>query len=298
MKPFLLLWGLLVGTAVAGRAMTLAGQVVAPRGQLTADVAVELRPVLTGWVSGDLEELVRSYARLRRTTRMASDGTFVFTGVAPGSFLVRATATGLVAETPGPVVLVEDRPAPPVRLVLQQDAELTVQITPPRDRDGHAWIVVLAHGLDDRLEGPADDTGTWRRSGLLPRNYSLEVRKDHGIQVWERRQLQVVPGMQVVPVGFQPVALAGRVTRDGSPLRASLLFYAPDGSLVSWVEATADGSFRGDLPHPGRWTVRIVDWTRLPRREEQELDVPRPAGPEPVQLELQLPAISAAARRR
>jgi hypothetical protein len=310
MRPCFFLWGLFVATAVAAgplrisvaidpanwplRPISLAGEVVVERGNLPADVQLELRPVLTGWFSGDLRALERSYALLRRTTRPTRDGAFSFTGLTPGSFVVRATAKGLAAETPDPIVLVEDQPAPLVRLALQQDAEVRLQITPPLDGEGHPWIVGLDRWFGDRMEGAADINGKWLRSGLLPGGYALDVRKDHGIHACEHRQLRVIPGMPTVFIEFHSVAIEGRVTRTGEPVRAAILFRGEDQRLVSWLESADDGSFSGDLPHPGRWVIEIVDWKRSARREVQELEVRPNAGLQRAHVELRLPAASAA----
>jgi hypothetical protein len=269
------------------RALTLDGQVIVERGNLPAAIAVELRQMPVN-IGGNEAGLERMWARMRRTTHTASDGTFTFTGVAPGPFFLRANAAGLAGETPS-MDIGGSEPPPRVLLVLKPEVELRVQITPPRDREGQPWKLELVRGFfSDRLSGETDATGKWSPAALMQGRYSLVVAKAKGM--WARRELMVEPGMAAVVVEFHPLAVAGRVTRGGAPRRAAVLFRGADGSLVSWLEAGEDGGFHGEVPEAGRWTVEVVDWSPGAPREVMQLDLARPSAGEPQWLELQLPA--------
>jgi len=226
---------------------------------------------------------------LAQKTMPDSRGFFQFRDLRPGVYRLQASA-----EDRAPAVLerlevqegLENRILRP--LVLPPLASFEVRVRPALPPEGERWRVLLDRPeiSTDRITGMADATGTWRREDLIPGSYRVLIDTPTG--AYHEQRLEISASSRPLEVDLPIVAIEGRLTTDGEPIRSRLLFEDPSGGEVVGVVSDLDGVFSSHLPRPGEWR-----FSYLGRRGEKHsyslVQVDRRKDGEPTWLDLELP---------
>jgi hypothetical protein len=182
--------------------------------------------------------------------------------LAPGDYLVDATAPGLISDT-RQVRILEGREAElSAPLVLQPPRALTLHTTPLRAPGNTQWLVTLDkldrdHGVEREITDEVSTTGEWKRAGLVPGHYLLQLSRIHG-DAWFTRELDI-DGDTNVDAAMQFVKVSGRLTLGGHPFAAQLAMSDDAGERRILLHSLADGAFRAILPDvaAGKWNVAV-----------------------------------------
>lgn len=237
------------------------------RGELDAG-ELALRPGAS--ISGSIESVRGARIELRPETLApveadgwhaspSPEGFFQFTGVAPGTYEVRATAPEHSPSRVRSLVVGESREyvVPPMKL--ERPISLRVQITPPADAMQRPWTVLLERSDGTRTtpvaETAADVTGWWESEPVVHGLYYLAVRDANGGRMYSER-LEITSATGVVEVRLKVIRVRGSVTSGVKPFRAKLDFHQTGGRSVM-TDTDADGNYAALLPSDGKWHVRI-----------------------------------------
>jgi hypothetical protein len=261
------------GTLRVERALSVTGRVEAESGAvLPTGAAVELQRTWVNAVSNEAS-LARMREVLRWSTSPDAGGGFRFTRLAPGWYVLKATAPGFAAAYAGAFEL---KPAaagsgPEERhLILRRPAEVRVAISPPLDPLGRPWHVGLRDPLadlaaDDGRSRDADATGLWSQAGLAPGMYRLSVTAGtpcngawcrSTVSVWADRTVEVKIGAPPVVLEFHGVEVEGRLLRAGEPVAGALMLTTAGGLRVD-LASGEDGSFRATLPAEEKFLMAL-----------------------------------------
>ena len=208
--------------------------------------------------------------------RPSRDGFFQFTGVAPGTYEVRATAPGRSAARVRSIVIGEAREyiVEPL-LRLDPVAPLRVKITPPADALQRPWTVLLETNdgtvTAPAAESPADVTGWWESTPVASGLYSLTIRDAGGARLHSQR-LEISSATGIIDVRLLLIPIRGSVTAGVKPFPSKLGFHQTGGKSVE-IETDSDGRFTGLLPGAGEWQVRIQSPDRRFYVVKREVDV-------------------------
>jgi hypothetical protein len=260
-----------LGTVTFRRGASVVGWVAA-----TGNISDLSRTVLTllPYMQGPqyADEVSRT-SRTAPTTRANARGFFHLAGVAPGRYLLRASAPGYAVAEVGPFdVFPGAETTLPREVLLQEPARLTVLVNPPSDPWERRWTVELHRlrsetwAVMDRVAGGETDAGgSWSHDGLRPGRYRVVVADAEGSRWWDE-DLKLEAGSHDLRIEMPLLRTCGRVTAAGEPVMAHLEFRelrrtadgAPEGSLVGVpLESDREGVFDGWLPHPGEWLVAV-----------------------------------------
>ena len=226
---------------------------------------------------------------LAQSTRPDSRGFFQFRDLRPGVYRLEASTPGRA-----PAVLerlevregLENRILRP--LVLPPLARFELRVRPALPPKGDHWRVRLDRPeiSDNRETGMADATGTWRRDDLRPGAYRVVIDTPYG--AYHEQRLEIYDGSPPLEVDLPLVAVEGRLTTGGEPIRSRILFEDPSGGEVVGVVSDLDGRFSCHLPRPGLWRFSYLGRQRE-KHSHSLVQVDRREDGEPTQLYLELP---------
>jgi len=242
------------GVKVPAGSVTDAGTLdFAPGSALSGTVEVQkhVRADLTAAEVSLSPANVEGGAALRElTAKPNSRGFFQVRGLAPGQYVVRARAKGLVTQ-PRPVeIIAGTNAALKAPLILAAPVTLSVSITPPVSPAGQRWQVQLATGIPGSDRGDvldrslASPQGTWRARALTPGEYFLQIEQQDGsVWRWER----VVVGDEDLQLDLLATAekVSGAVFLGDRPLQAAVQFGDDHGQTL---HADEKGEFSGVIP--------------------------------------------------
>jgi hypothetical protein len=195
-------------------------------------------------------------------TRPTALGEFQFAGLTPGRYNLRVFAPGFAREDRvvdiSPDLEVELRD----RILLARPAILQVDVSPGIDPRGLPWVVELREtgeagwfpdaGLSRR---PAAGTAVF--DGLrVGGEYVAIIRTGKG-DSWRMQAVTMTEPRTKLAVRLDGVALVGRLTLGGEPLRARLYFGGKMAVPSIRTASGEDGEFRAHLPRNGRWTIDV-----------------------------------------
>lgn len=252
-----------------------------------AEVEVELAPAQP---SGALHRTRRLEALVRRT-EPGPQGLFQFTDLRAGTYRLEARAEGLA---PAVVDRLEVMPSRESRLsqplVLTPFASLEVRLQPSLPPEGEHWHLVLDQPGEslERLEGTAAPNGTWRQGELRPGFYRLQVEDEHGSR-WHRQELEVKPLAPPVEISLPLLAVEGRVTLGGEPVRARLTFGGIQATGSVAMISDPEGRFRGHLPYGGTWPLSVLLERGGAEQTQPRVSVTASSDGAPAWLEIDLP---------
>jgi uncharacterized protein (DUF2141 family) len=185
-------------------------------------------------------------ALARQTTTPTSRGFFHF-ALAPGDYLVEATAEGGLRSERRNVRVLDSRESQlRAPLVLERPHALTLRVDPPTAPYGKPWSATLV--LKDRsgvveseVRGEVPRNGEWRHEGLFSGQYALAIGRSEE-DAWYAATIDVA-GADVSHDAKIPLThLSGKVTLAGKPLRTNLWFTKPNGTKAG-ILSRADGTF-------------------------------------------------------
>ncbi|MEM6795967.1 MAG: carboxypeptidase-like regulatory domain-containing protein, partial [Acidobacteriota bacterium] len=155
-------------------------------------------------------------------------------------------------------------------LLLGQQADLELNITPWTGPDGMPWQVFLS---SERVPEPdhslASWQGHWHRKGLAEGAYRLVI-KSYTHDIWWSEQIELLSGEPVRQVHLARLRVDGRLLVGEDPAAATIWFGGQGGAESHRFESDSTGSFEGSLPRDGPWPVDI-----LLHRGGQELSIRR-----------------------
>lgn len=233
----------------------------------------------------------------RALTADATDrGFFHLRGVAPGSYRLRATATGTGTAERAPVVVEErrehvlDEP-----LMLEPLAQAVVSVDPPVGPDLQPWTIKLRREIplssmyQPVKEGPVDEHGVWSQAGLESGRYLVEVLDSNGSSHF-RQELDLDSRTRPLAVALSLVPVRGTLRAGELPLSRKVWFERWDGLRVQMV-SDESGALEGVLPEEGIWKVRIAPVRgRGQRWLEDQVEVVRAKGDTWAEVAIELPA--------
>jgi protocatechuate 3,4-dioxygenase beta subunit len=193
----------------------------------------------------------------------APDGTFRFTGVAPGRFIVSAQREGFA--TAREEIQLADRAIEDVELQLGQGGgAITGQIMGLTPGDLPSLQITAMKrpyaGMDGLRDGRADDHFTYRVEGVFPGDWSVTARLPDGRQV--QRNVTIAEGAGDVQADLEfarGVTLSGHVRRDSQPVAdARLQATGVAGTSSGSATTDASGAFRIEGLRPDTHKVTVT----------------------------------------
>lgn len=193
----------------------------------------------------------------------APDGTFRFTGVGPGRFIVSARKQAYA--TAREELQLADRAIEDVELLLgQEGGAITGQITGLTPRDLPSLQITAMRrpyaGMDSLRDGRADEHFTYRVDGVFPGDWSVTARLPDGRQA--QRSLSIAEGAGDVQADLafeRGLSLSGHVKRDGQAVADARLQATGVAGTSSGVATTdANGAFRIEGLRPDTHKVTVT----------------------------------------
>ncbi|MCU1245355.1 MAG: hypothetical protein JWN02_1265, partial [Acidobacteria bacterium] len=228
---------------------------------------------IAGWVSIDARRAsaagvaVKLLAQSVGETPLAAvktneRGFFQFTGVAEGSYVLRAEERGRSPAIRDGVRITSDEEVILSQpLLLKTLARIDVTLAPAVDPDGAPWHLSLggripmSHLMRKAAEGTATPGGSWAHDGLENGDYELRVTNGHG-DVFHRQELRIDSDFLPVSVLVPVVPVRGRLRVGDKGLAAAIHWLGDDGTGATFV-SDDDGSFQGYLSREGSWRADI-----------------------------------------
>lgn len=254
-------------------------------------VEVELVPRRAGIALDD----ARRPGALHRRTRANRRGFYELTEIPPGSYTLIARHPGYAPARLEPVGVQEGVESELRTLELERPRSLEAHLSPSRDPFGKPWRVRLLQpgGLPnqwtDAGEGRTDEEGVVRISELSPALHRLQVQDRRGA-VWHREEIELVESTTWVDIELPFERLEARVTLDGEPLQARVIFRGIEEGKTLAKDSDEEGKVYVFLPvRKEPWTVDVessapkirarVEGVRVEKRDGEpwakaEIEVP------------------------
>lgn len=276
-----------LGALAFKRGSTFSGRVDAPR---DAKAQVEL----TQATQTNENDMIRARKNASRLVAQPNARGFFSFNVAPGRYVVRATAADLISEE-REVVVFEGREAvlrDPLRL--ERKRSLTINVDPALDPWKMHWNVTVAMLNDNgTLANPktlaVPDAGSVRFDGELPGTYVISVHRSN-IDEWATSTIELDDD-RIVDLSVPMTRVRGSVRLGKDPL-PSVVTFSDGNGLQLPVHTRPDGTFLTLLPTrpEGKWkSVDITSKTPRITRTLSDIALSNPDGEEAT-LDLQLPA--------
>ncbi|MCU1227969.1 MAG: hypothetical protein JWO97_853, partial [Acidobacteria bacterium] len=182
----------------------------------------------------------------RQTAKANGRGFFQF-ALAPGDYLIEATAEGGLRSERRSVRVLESRESQlRTPLVLERPHALTVHVDPPIAPYGKPWLLYVS--LQDRagvteseVRAEVPRNGEWRREGFFSGHYTLMIGRS-GEDSWYSAALDLA-GADVIHEAKIPIThISGNVTMGGKPLEANVWFSDEKG-MKAGIRTHADGTY-------------------------------------------------------
>jgi hypothetical protein len=272
---------------------SVVGQVVNEAGLAVVDTPVELSPELLGALAEP--STGQRLQALSLTARTNERGFFQFEGVAPGTYAVTASGTGMALTRVSPVLVREGLEAQILDpLVLARPVTVRVDLSPPVDPYGNVWKVRLLKesnaggAMGTAGQGIAGKEGRWTQGGLAPGRYRLQILGDLESR-WIDREIEVSAADPTVPIDIPVVEVQGRLRLGDDPLSGTLWFGGGTGARKIRFDADEDGEFEGFLPEEGTWPLDLVSEEEGLRLALEPVEIRVPKGKRAAQVEIRVP---------
>jgi hypothetical protein len=254
---------------------------------------VHLAPERLG--SADPGSTEQRLGSLALDTKTDNRGFFQLEGVAPGTYVVTATAPGMAPARVSPVIVREGLEAEIIEpLILSPPVTLRVELSPPVDPYGGHWSLRLlqetnAGGpLGTAAQGQADGEGHWVQGGLTPGKYQLQVLGDLGSR-WVDHEIEIAAGEGPIPIDIPVIEIGGHLTIGDSPLSGTLWFGGSHGVPRVRFDADERGVFEGFLPNEGTWPVDLVSESEGLELGLEPVEVHVRSGKRAAEVEIRIP---------
>ncbi len=223
-------------------------------------------------------------------------GFFQLAGVAPGEYVLLASAPGFATTVRYPVRVFEDAETELTEpVVLERPIDLAVAIVPATDPWGRRWHVEAMRpgrvpGYSRRLGGSAaTPQGEWWLGAIAPGRVELSVLSSDLGTRWHTQEVVAGRDGAHVDLVLDLLPLRGTVTLGDHPLEAKVWFGGQMGAVRIPFETDSEGVFSGYLPKPGRWRVQVRSTQGTIARTLDGVEVTRPPGKALAEVTLRVP---------
>lgn len=224
---------------------------------------VEIRPLQLVLAQGTTER--RRSELLAVSVKSDKRGFFQATGLAPGTYAVRATKGELrSAEMEVAVPRSDQQVELEEPILLLPMARLEVQVEPTVDPWNHPWLIELLRSegrranryltLEKSLASPA---GHWRKEKLELGSYRLVISDSQG-STWVADKVEVFADMDPLFYVVDVIPVRGTLEWAGEGLEGEVIFGTAHGAMSLRMRSDAEGHFEGSLPYEGEWPLEIV----------------------------------------
>ena len=228
--------------------------------------APEARPklVATPYRLGNPESPAEKerFAQLEMTATVAPNLFFQVSGLAPGTWILRAEAAGLAPSRIGPIDVVEGKETwLPDVVELVPPVALDVYLEPATDFEGRPWRILLLRsasfsGVAETVKDiQADAQGKARLSALQPGEYRLEIM-DRADASWLEMLVDVRPEIPPLFLEIPAVKVAGELRIGTKAVPGRIIFGAYSRPRIP-METDDEGRFEGVLPRSGEWKLIV-----------------------------------------
>lgn len=218
----------------------------------------------------------------RQTAKPNSRGFFQF-ALAPGDYLIEATAEGGLRSERRNVRILESRESQlRTPLVLERPHALIVRVDPPVAPYGKPWLVNVS--LQDRAGVTESETraeiprnGEWRRDGFFSGHYTLTISRS-GEDSWYSTGIDFAGADLTHDVKIPITHISGNVTTGGKPLEANIWFQDEKGmraGIHSHVDGTYGPILMPDVPNDTWPSVAIESEQPYVRRTFKNVKLKR-----------------------
>lgn len=272
---------------------SVVGHVVDESGRAAVDTGVELSPEILGALAEPATG--QRLQALNLATRTNERGFFQIEGVAPGTYAVTASGTGMAPARVSPVLVREGLEAQILDpLVLARPVTARVDIFPPVDPYGSPWKVRLLKesnaggAMGTAGQGIASSEGSWTQSGLSPGHYRLQILGDLESR-WIDREIEVSAANPSALIEVPVVEVQGRLRLGDTPLSGTLWFGGGTGTRRVRFDADEDGEFEGFLPEEGFWPIDLTSEENGLRLALEPVEVRIAKGKRAARVEIRAP---------
>jgi len=226
---------------------------------------------LTPSVEATQNDEVRARANITRIVAHPNARGFFAMDVAPGRYVVKATAGVLTSEEREVNVLDGRETSLREPLLLERPRMLTIRVQPPADPWDRPWRVIAnKRSAKTNAEGVVT-------FATAPGMCEIEVHS--GESTWHSAQIDLRDDF-THDVLINETIVRGTVTLGGEPLPSAWITFVAEGSMVR-ARASDRGTFGARLPHRERWnrieiTTARVNATLKDVRVTDELTIELP----------------------
>ncbi|MBX3728593.1 MAG: carboxypeptidase regulatory-like domain-containing protein [Candidatus Sumerlaeia bacterium] len=203
-----------------------------------------------------------------KSTVTDAAGRFEFDGMPPGQFTIVATKDLLQARAPLDVTIVGGTDPTPVRIVLQEGAEVTGVVIGSDENPAPADHTMTLHYIPvngsqwARRPGKTDRDGRYSFAGLPAGAYYVSTNDPAGGRYEMPQFLLDIGQRKVLDFNFsETIEVVGTVRMGGQPLANSgahfMNFISSGGQVSGWVAIESQGQYRARLT-PGRYRARLA----------------------------------------
>lgn len=244
------------------RGASLTGRVAVEDGAIPSQTSVRLSPALAQ--SPETQADLLRFRSAELLTHLEDRGFFIFSGVAPGSYRLSASADGFVDAVVTSVPVLENAETEiAVPLILRRPMKAEFLVVPALDPRDRQWTANLVRKLD--VPGRADvvgnyavgEDGAFTVEGLAPGDYSVGLVDGLG-NTFSRTEMTLIEEGGVYVIEVPAVLVEGEVKLGDSPLSAEVFFGGRRGGESIHMTADEEGVFAGYLPRQGLWLVEVV----------------------------------------
>ncbi|MEO8585273.1 MAG: carboxypeptidase-like regulatory domain-containing protein, partial [Acidobacteriota bacterium] len=263
---------LAVGSSVSGR-LRVARNSTSPENGTPKGVSVQILKSMSG-----AQTLITVSG-----TVVGPDGSFAFSGLLPGHYVVLASGGDYLPDRYGFDLGAGDEiELPP--LDLSRACRLRVGVSPPSDPRGAPWKVLLYDGRPQRgavpvHEAPVDPSGAWAFDRTASgRPYRLKLLTSWDEPWWFDATEFTPSGAQTSrEVHLDIVSVTGTARLGKQPLSGHLTFSESASGVSVSIPIAREGRFAGPVPRAGTWQV-LVSSDAPPVRRKLDVEVPRGGG--------------------
>jgi hypothetical protein len=198
-------------------------------------------------------EAQKQRGALTRQTAIADARGFFQLALAPGDYVVEATADGGLTSDRRDVRVFEGRETQlRTPLLLERPHVFTLHVTPPTAPYDKPWVAQLtrrdAAGVtESELHEDVPVTGEWKHDGMFTGEYTLTLSRN-GADAWYTAPITVAGADVTHDATIATTTLSGTVTLAGKPISTNI-FFSDDKTMRIGVHSHENGKF-GPLVMP------------------------------------------------
>ncbi len=224
--------------------------------------------------------------------RPKADGSFHFSGLEQGSYILSVAQEGLVGIDSAPLLVeLHGRIDLSEPLRLRAPLSLEVKVSPPRGPDGAPWNLLLFETTRKRIQKSLSTDAEGRASfvDLKPGPYLVLAQDSSGRGALEK-EVVLEQGIERIELSSQAIEVNGKIFLGETPLAATLSFGGERAAVSVPTRSKADGTFSVALPKAGPWNIDVRAQEPSLVRRLQGVQIEWAGGEEPAFLRIDLPS--------